>query len=85
MSRRFMTALSVVVVVLSLSVWGQVFASSGPGAQTVPGLVRSTTGTRRWRGGRTTATAVSTRSAPGCSTRPAAAEPTAWARRSSLA
>jgi hypothetical protein len=33
MSRRFMTALSVAVVVLSLSAWGQVFASSGPGAQ----------------------------------------------------
>ena len=32
MSRRFRTALSVVVV-LSVSIWGQVFASSEPGAQ----------------------------------------------------
>ena len=33
MSRRFMTALSVVAVVLSLSVWGQAFAGSEPAAQ----------------------------------------------------
>jgi hypothetical protein len=37
MSRRFMTVLSVVVVVLSMSTWEQVFASSETGAQAGPG------------------------------------------------
>ena len=50
-----------------------------------PAWPPSTTATRRWRGGRTPATAASTRSTPGCSTPAARAGPPARARRSSSA
>ena len=49
--------------------------------QTVPGLARSTTATRRWPAGRTTASAARPRSTRGCSTPAAAAAPTGLGER----